>query len=690
VATLELTDFLAAVGLATEAADAYYNGGLPMMTDDQYDDLVETIFESVSENPEWRDLDGVANLLEEVAAGVSVQGDVAHSVPMLSLSKTKDSDDLRAFIATMKTDVILEPKVDGIAAIVRYVDGVRTLIATRGSGESGENITSRIDALRVNGLPKTLNRPLTFEVRGELYMSPEDMKFSNASRVAAGGESFANPRNATSGTVMRETVRYEAQVSFAGYEVFGDDSREVAFSDDSYSKRMNVLSDLGIGRAADLFPESVKDVLSTQGIVAGAQALGEARAAGLLAAATDGCVVKVDSTLTRTTLGASSRHPRWALAFKYPAMRVQTTMNGILRTVGRTGNIAYTAMLTPILVDGSTVERATLHNSKFITDKDLRINDTVILHKAGDIIPRVDEPVLALRPENSVPYAAPTTCPQCGEELDRSGVIWRCETPSCGIVSLLDYALSTDCLDVDGFSIAVATALVDAGTVENLSDIFHLTVDSLASLKMGVTKSGANRVLGMKNAQKIIDGIEKAKSQPLSRVVCALGIRKTGRTMSRRIAATFGSMDAILAASESDFLRVEGVSGIKASHIYAGIQRMRDDIDRMTAAGVNMLDASKQNGSEPADAAPQVLDGKKVVVTGSMAGSPLEGLNRLAVQELIEKFGGQASGSVSTSTSILVYGEENSSKHKKALSLREKGQDIEILTPTDFAELLGI
>lgn len=677
-----LDEFVYSVNLAQRAAETYYNGEEPIITDEEYDLLIEQIEATVAEHPHLAEM--VGGLLDSVGAGVAHTGTVEHSVPMLSLAKKKELSDLEEFISSVNTKVVLEPKVDGIAAVVRYEDGKRVLVATRGDGARGEDITSRIDALRVNGLPKNLPRPLTFEVRGELFMSPEDMEFSNTARVAAGGEPFANPRNATSGTVMRETVRYDAMVSFAAYEAFGSDEREPAFASDSYTVRMKAVADLFIGRASDLLPAAVRKALVQDGIIAGVKALGEARSQGQIKAATDGCVVKVDSNKTREQMGVSSRHPRWAMAYKYEAIRVTTRLLDIVRTVGRTGNIAYTAYLMPVTVDGSVVERATLHNSKFIADNDLRIGDHVELFKAGDIIPRVEKSILELRPDTAVPYEAPTTCPQCGEELNRTSVIWRCETPSCGIVSLISYAVGRDCLDVDGFSTAIAKALVDSGWIESFSDLFFIPRTELATLPMGVTSQGNVRVLGEATANKIADGLEAAKNQPLNRVICALGIRKTGRTMSRRIAAEFGSMDAILAASQDDFLRVEGVSDGKAAYIYKGVQRMREDIERMREAGFTMQAAVPAAAASGGGDLP--LADMKVVVTGAMTG-PLAALNRTQVQELIESKGGKASSSVSSSTSLLVCDPDSagSSKWNKAQSL-----GVKIVTPEEFATILGM
>jgi len=400
------------------------------------------------------------------------------------------------------------------------------------------------------------------------------------------------------------------------------------------------------------------------------------RDSGQIPAPLDGAVVKVVSSAARERIGASSRHPRWAMAYKFPAVKVQTTLLDIERAVGRTGNISYTAVLAPVLVDGSTVERATLHNGDFITDRDMRIGDTVVLFKAGDIIPRVEEVVTAARPAGLASYVAPTSCPECGEELNRTGAIWRCASPTCSISAAVAYATSRDCVDVDGFSTAIADALVESGQVKRLSDLFYLDAAALAALPMGETVKGNERLLGATVANKILAGLEAAKSQPLNRVVCALGIKMTGRGMSRRLAAAFGSMDALVAADEAAFLDkgIDAVGPLRAKAFVAGFAAMAEDIDRMAAAGVNMT------GETPgAEDAVKPLAGLKVVVTGSVPG-----MSRTEAAEAVERLGGTSSGSVSKSTDLVVIGEGAGSKEAKA---RELG--VKIMDAEEFAVLAG-
>jgi len=665
--------FTAEVERAVAAAAAYYSGADPLMSDDEYDTLLAGIALAVEASPELNEVEGVAGLLTEVAAGTISGGGVAHTTPMLSMSKSTDLDAIEKFAASVRAEFVIEPKVDGIAAVARYVDGNLVLVATRGDGGAGEDITDKVAALHVTGLPKTVRDSGAFEVRGEIYMSPSDFEFSNAARVASGGEPFANPRNATSGTVMRETVRYEARVSFAAYEAVCDDEYAPdGLRSDKYWERMDAAAHIGFRPARGLFPTLLDDTSVSEAIAA----MGAARDAGLIPAPLDGAVVKVVSSAARERIGASSRHPRWAMAYKFPAVKVQTTLLDIERAVGRTGNISYTAVLAPVLVDGSTVERATLHNGDFIAERDMRIGDTVVLFKAGDIIPRVEEVVTAARPAGLASYVAPTSCPECGEELNRTGAIWRCASPTCSISAAVAYLASRDCLDVDGFSTAIADSLVERGLVKRLSDLFYLDAAALAALPMGETVKGNERLLGATVANKILAGLEATKSQPLNRVVCALGIKMTGRGMSRRLAAAFGSMDALVAADEAAFLDkgIDAVGPLRAKAFVAGFAAMAGDIARMAAAGVNMT------GETPdAEDAVKPLAGLKVVVTGSVPG-----LSRTEAAEAVERLGGISSGSVSKSTDLVVIGEGAGSKEAKA---RELG--VKIMDAEEFAVLAG-
>jgi DNA ligase (NAD+) len=650
-------DYQSDVKRAVEAATAYYNTGVETMTDYEYDRLLEQVASFENNYPD-QTIDH--ELFTAVAAGTSDgTGDVTHDAPMLSLDKANTFGEVRSFLdkaADAGSAVRAEPKLDGMAINVKYVDGKIAMIATRGDGRNGENITDRVVQIAPANLPPTVEWPRTVNVRGELVMSKDDFEFSNTNRTGAGKPAFANPRNAVAGSVRKNNPGYAVALSFVSYGVEGgpqdpEDAVEAGFNPSALllDNTGSILDQVeAFGAARDSFPYP-----------------------------TDGIVLKMTDTDVQDTLGETSRAPRWAVAYKYDAATAKTKLLGIETAVGRTGAISYTAILEPVELDGSVVGRATLHNVDNIRNKDLRINDIVEIAKMNDIIPGVIRSFPGERGDDSEPYVPSTLCPVSGTELDMSGVIWRSTDPSASLGALVTYATSRDALDIDSLGGEISDALVDSGLIQDLGDLYSLTETQLANLRLG-----SDRVVGQKTAAKIIANIEKAKAQPLNRHLTSLGIRKFGRTFGRRVAAKFHTMDAILDAPRSDFYTVEGVGDERADLFYQGFTRNRPVIEKMRAAGVNF--GSVPVKDDGAIVGGKALNGMKVVVTGAMSG-PLASMNRTQVQELIEANGGQASGSVSSSTNLLVCGEPGSSKWTKAQSL-----GVKIVTPEEFAGMLGL
>jgi DNA ligase (NAD+) len=544
----------------------------------------------------------------------------------------------------------------------RYDNGDLVQVSTRGDGTTGEDLTDNVLKLDVTGLPKRIPASGAVNVRGELLMSNDDFEFSNANRVASGKPAFANPRNATAGTVRKADLAYDVKVSFVTYDAVGIDQAD--------------LPALGFTLSADLYDTDETD------IVAKVLAFGDDRKSDAFPYPTDGIVLKTVEPDVRAALGTTSRAPRWAVAYKYEADTAVTTIRDIVEGVGRTGNISYTAIFDPVTVDGSTISRATLHNPSIIAELGVGIGSVVVTYKANDIIPRVGRVVE--NPEGVTPYVPSDVSPS-GAPLDKSAVIWRSTDPADSIGALISYAGSRDALDIDGFSDAIADALVSGEhpLVNDLGDLFTLQYRQLANLSLGTTEKGTMRFLGGKVAEKILANIDAAKQQPLNRVITALGIRKSGRTFGRRLANHFHTMDALLAATEQDFLTsgVEGIGPERAALFYEGFQRNRPVIEKLRTAGVNMGEEPEAAADGDTNARP--LEGMKVVVSGSMTGS-LAGLSRNEVQELIETLGGKASGSVSKATSLLVSSEVGTSKYTKASDL-----GVRIVTPEAFAEMIG-
>jgi DNA ligase (NAD+) len=478
---LTRSDFDAAVASARSAAQSYYDTGDVLMTDADYDVLLERISTAKQAHPEWDD----HGLTGQVAAGASAGGDVRHAVAMLSLDKVTSIEAVEAFAASLGGDpCTVEVKLDGLALRVEYRDGKLTLAALRGDGTSGENVTAQV--LRgVAGLPARLDTPWTGEVRGETYMTLSDFETSSANRVAAGGKAFVNSRGAVAGAIRSVDRTYDTPMTFAAYDIAGDG----VGARTSHQERMGYARSLGFPTAGDLI-DGVPHVCATAAeAVATIERIGELRRT--LTFPIDGAVLAADLDATRQRLGTGSRTPYWAAAFKYPADTGSTVLRDIEVRVGRTGRIALRAVLDPVFVDGTTITYATLHNPKFVQDQGLAIGQTVAVWRAGDVIPRVTAPI-GEQPHGLTPWTPPEACPQCGGEWDRSSLLWRCHTPSCALTNRIAYAASRDCLDVDGLGEEIIVAMVEAGLVRDLADLFGLPVEQIAALR----SSDGNRQVG--------------------------------------------------------------------------------------------------------------------------------------------------------------------------------------------------
>lgn len=648
-----MTDYQALLDSALTAASAYYSGDNSPVTDAEYDELLVEIQQFEQANPD----DVIEHgLFTHVAAGTAGGGDATHSRPMLSLDKATTADEVRAFLArVVETDadatVFVEPKVDGMAVSVEYQEGDLVRIVTRGDGRTGELVTDRLarQQVFVHGLPWVF-ATFTGVIRGELYMSASDFAISNANRIAAGKTAFANPRNATAGTVRAETLDYDVQLSFIAHDA--PEGTDVTIPGD-FAATATSLGGVRAFRASD-----------ADAVINAIEDFGALRAGFPIP--TDGVVVKVIDHNVRAELGETSRAPRWAVAYKFEAQTAETVIRDIIVEVGRTGNLSFTAVFDPVLVDGSTIARASLHNVDLIRTKGIRIGSKATVFKANDIIPQVLSVVNG--PETS-PWAPPTSDAD-GFPYDTAQVIWRSTNPADSLSALITYAASRDVLDIDTLGRSVADALIEAGLVATVADLFALTEDAVAAMAFGDT------VYGPVRAKTLLANIEKAKGQTLARFITALGIRLTGRTFGRRLAKAFGSLDALVNATREQLLEVEGVGPERAEVIHAGLAANRGVISALIASGIDPREESAAAGS--------ALAGLSVVVTGGMTG-PLAELSRNQMNELIEAHGGRASGSVSKNTSLVVAGDGAGSKLAKAESL-----GIEVISSEEFASRLGV
>lgn len=668
-----------AIGRIRSAAEAYYAGGDLVMDDAAYDALLARTAATEGAEPGWAAADSPTGT---VAAGIA-GGDVVHSVPMLSLDNVFDEDELRAWGARLDrilghpaAGYTVEPKIDGMAIAARYVDGRLVQVATRGDGRAGEDVTTQ--APLVAGLPAGLRRPVTVEVRGEVFMTDDDFSRANDLRTAHGGQPFANPRSAAAGTLRAQDRAYTAPLSFFAYAVHDLPGGEGL----THSAAMAAIADLGVATTAGS-PAGMPRCATIEELLAEIAALGAAR--GTLGFGIDGAVVKADDPADRDRAGFSSRAPRWAIAHKFPADTRTSRLAAIEVQVGRTGVITPVAVLEPVQVGGVVVTSATLHNFDDLVRRDVRVGDTVFVRRAGEVIPEITGAKLDERPADAEPFTPPEVCPRCGGEIDRSQKRWRCvQGRACGAGESLAYFASRDAMDIEGLGDKVIAGLVAAALVTDPADLYDLDAESLAKLDR----------LGRTSATKLVANIEASKAQPLSRVLTGLGVRMTGRSMSRRLARHFGSMEALLAATVEQLQEVEAVGPERATTIAAELIELTPVIAKLTARGVTMTEsgfpftaagvaaAGATDAAETAARLPlQHDDGTSmtVVVTGSVPG-----LTRNEGNEAVERLGGKSSGSVSARTDLVVVGDGAGSKAAKAEAL-----GVRIMPADRFAALLA-
>ncbi|MGW9211984.1 NAD-dependent DNA ligase LigA [Embleya sp. NPDC055664] len=692
-----LADFDAytrAVAAVADAARAYYGGAESTVDDDTYDRLLRGIEAYERAHPEHAVAESPVG---KVAAGALPGGEVPHTVPMLSLDNVFDPEGLTAWAASLErrlgrapAALTVEPKMDGLAVAVRYREGRLDRLITRGDGIAGEDVSHAIGT--IVGLPERLAEPVSIEVRGEVLLTAEQFEAANEIRREYGASVFANPRGGAAGTLRAKDRPYVIPMTFFGYVALPLPDDESTFAAElrtadhsAVMARVGALGVLTTGRTAARL-RVCATIAEVQAAVDEIAALRAELPFGI-----DGVVIKADAAADQAEAGSGTRAPRWAIAYKPAAVHKITRLLGVDWAVGRTGVIAPRAILDPIEIDGSVVGFATLHNPADIERRGLMIGDTVSVYKAGDIIPRVEAPLVHARTGAETPIEFPTACPKCGGEVDTSQQRWRCaQGRACGLHAGILYAVGRDQLDIEGIGGRIVTQLIESGAVADVADLFTLTREQFLAL---------DRI--DKIADRLMAGIEAARTKPLNRVLCALGVRLTGRSMSRRIARHFGTMDAIRAADVEAMAQVEGIGPGKAAVIVAELAELGDVIDKLVAAGVNMSEpgvvpdagvgagvisgVGGEAGPEPGDAGGAgPLAGMAVVVTGAMTGA-LAALSRNEMNELIERAGGTASSGVSKKTALVVAGDKAGSKRAKAEQL-----GVRILTPEEFGELVGV
>ena len=670
--------------LIERARVQYYVEDAPELPDAVYDSLereLETI-ENV-----YPQLVTPTSPTQTVGGGVSASfAAVSHAVRMYSIEDAMNLDELDEWLARTRQAVghplqyCCELKIDGSSIALTYDHGILVRAATRGDGAVGEDVT--VNVRQVKDVPTRLaqesgaqNFTEAIEVRGEVYMPKQSFARLNEAIAAENDEiaaynaeiesgqrtgrpkalkkPFANCRNAAAGSLRQKDPKITAHRDLATFiYAIADQSKIPA---DKQSEFLDWLKTCGF---------SVNPNIRVVGSEAEvhqfcADALEHRDALGY---DIDGVVVKVDDFATQDALGFTAKAPRWCIAFKFPPEEKTTVLRNVAVQVGRTGVLTPVAEFDPTSVDGSVVSRATLHNYDELARKDVRIGDTIVIHKAGDVIPEVVGHIPELRPAGSVPVPVPDVCPSCGAPVHRDGAFLRCDNSECPaqLQTKLEHWVSRGALDIDGLGTKVIERLVEKGMLHDVADFYRLSVEQLADVEMGdVKKDGSPRVFGMKNAAKAAEQIEASKAQPFANVLFGLGIRNIGKTTAEDLSKAFPDIDALIAASEPQLVQVDGVGEVVAESVidFFAVPENRALVETLRACGLQMT-------ADTSDAKPQTLAGLTFVLTGS-----LTRYDRTQAQDLLKAYGAKCSGSVSKKTSYVVAGPGAGSKLAKAQEL---------------------
>jgi DNA ligase (NAD+) len=659
----------------------YYVLAQPTISDQDYDRLYRRLVDLEKEFPALVSPDSPTQRVSEQP--LKAFKPVRHRQPLLSLDNTYSQDELREFIQRVQRllpgeslDWIVEPKIDGLAINLTYEQGAFTRGATRGDGTTGDEITANLKTIR--SIPARLRSgtgrnahaiPALIEVRGEVYLTKTGFQKLNAERKAAGEELFANPRNAAAGSLKQLDTRIVAKrpldiVLYGVGQVEG-----AARPPETHAALLAWLKELGFKT-----PETTWHCRTEAELVAAIEELDKVR--GKLPYETDGAVIKLNSLAQREKAGFTSKAPRWAIAFKYAAEQAETVLKGITVQVGRTGQLTPVAELEPVFLAGSTISRATLHNEDLIREKDIRIGDRVTIQKAGEVIPEVLEVVLSKRTGKERPFRFPQTCPECGTKVSRAaglvegdeGVAWRCLNPDCPaqVRGRIEHWCARGAMDIEGGGEVLVRQLVGAGLVQDVADLYSLSLEPVANLER----------MGEKSARNFLDGIEQSKKRDMWRMLFGLGILHVGAGVAKAIGRCFANLDDVFAAGLNQLLECEDVGEVIAQSViqWHGDSRNRRLLDRLRKADVNFRSELFQ---PQAKAGP--LAGKTFVLTGT-----LPHLKREEAMAKIEAAGGKVSGSVSKKTDYVVAGEEAGSKLEKAQKL-----GVKIVDEAELLRLCG-
>lgn len=631
----------------------YYVDNENDISDYEYDMLQRELMGLENEYPKYRRTDSPTQRIGGMAENTFEA--VVHEVRMESLQDAFSFEEIDDFDRRVRESVenasyVVEPKIDGLSVSLEYVNGVFTRGSTRGDGVTGEDITANLRTVR--SIPLKLQKPIPFiEVRGEVYMKKSVFEELNENQETP----FKNPRNAAAGSLRQKdpAVTARRRLDIFVFNVQRVEGGEIT----GHKQSLDFLKELGFVTVPFYTP--CKDIKEAEKEL---ERIGSIR--GELSFDIDGAVIKVNDFEQRRRLGATAKFPKWAVAYKYPPEEKLTVLRDIEVSVGRTGVLTPTAVFDSVLLAGSTVSRATLHNQDFISEKGLSIGDTVKVRKAGDVIPEVVS--VEKHNENTPLYILPDVCPSCGEKVfrDEGAAALRCVNPECPAQLLrnLIHFCSRDAMDIEGLGDAVLETLVNEGLIKDAADIYSLKAEDIARLER----------MGKKSADNLIAAIEASKQNDLSKLLFAFGIQHIGEKAAKLLSTRFCSMDAIKNAGAGDILAIDGFGDIMAESLvnWFSQQRAQELVERLAAAGVNMTSLAQKKDER--------FDGMTFVLTGA-----LTAFTRDEASRIIESFGGKTSSSVSKKTSVVLAGEDAGSKLRKANEL-----GIRVISEEEFARLI--
>ena len=643
-------------------AKKYYDEDNPEISDFEYDMLMNELKNLEKQFPELITKDS----LTQKVGGTVKEGfeKVVHEVPLQSLQDIFDFEELKAFDTRMKKaseeyniplEYDVETKIDGLSVSLEYRNGEFYRGATRGNGNVGEDVTDNLKTVKT--IPKKLKENINITVRGEIFISKTDFEKLNEEREILEEPLFANARNAAAGSLRQLDSNITKKRPLDIY-CFNVQKSDIKFK--SHYESLEYLKKIGFNVNPVIYKcTTIEEVIN------GINKIGENRED--LTFGIDGAVIKVDNLELREKIGTTFKAPKWAIAYKYPPEKKETILKDIICNVGRTGAITPMAILEPVKVAGSTISKTTLHNEDFIKEKDLRIGDTVVIQKAGDVIPEVVEVVKEKRTGKEKIFEMPKVCPVCGSVAVREEgeAVLRCIGIECSakLLRSIVHFVSKDCMNIKGLGYAIVEELINRKLINNIADIYYLKLEDIASLKKN----------GIKFAQNLIDAIQESKSNDLSRLINSFGIRHVGTKSAKILARKFKTMDNLINSTIEDLNMTDDVGEITANSVYEFFnqEQTKDLIEKLKNAGVNMESLEK-------DVQDNRFSGMTFVLTGT-----LEKYTRQEASDLIEKLGGKTSGTVSKKTSYVLAGEEAGSKLAKAENL-----GIKIISEKEFEEMV--